>query len=326
MPNSLFQVVMLLVANCLAAATLSARTPCEQTTCEKAVRDNMDSDNTHSDSVTCNSPANDEAAEEDAAQRRRASQIVEATRSVAKGQVTVVRTSTTTNRDVLIHFHGAIETTRTALARSDFHGTLIIVNFSGLSSAYSKPFEADTNLLDTLLQLPFAGPTKEPDASGPQASRVTLSSFSAGYGAIREILKQPRNFDRISAIVTADSIYAGLEEGVDETVSTRSISKSNMQDFLRFARLAMQGEKTFVLSHSAQPTPYASTTETADYLLRSLGMDRISDAQSKSGSMQSVSQASRGRFTVLGFAGEAAEAHMQHLRNIDLFWNRCFAK
>jgi len=159
-----------------------------------------------------------------------------------------------------------------------------------------------------------------------QVPNVTLSSFSAGYGSIREILSQPRNFDRVSAIVTADSIYAGLVAGSIAGAPERIVSQVNMQDFLRFATLASRGEKKFVLSHSSQPTSYASTTETADYLLHSLSMSRTSDTDSKSGALQSVSQATRGRFTVLGFAGESAEDHLQHLRNIDLFWQRCFAE
>jgi len=296
MPSKLLPVVVLLVSSWFAFAALSVHA------------------------------VDDDAVVDSLTEARRASQVVESTRAVAKGQVTVIRTSATANREVMIHFHGAVETMRTALARSNFDGTLIIVNFSGLSSAYSKPFETDANLFDRLLQMVDTAQQNDLGQAAEQVPNVTLSSFSAGYGSIREILSQPRNFDRVSAIVTADSIYAGLVAGSIAGAPERIVSQVNMQDFLRFATLASRGEKKFVLSHSSQPTSYASTTETADYLLHSLSMSRTSDTDSKSGALQSVSQATRGRFTVLGFAGESAEDHLQHLRNIDLFWQRCFAE
>lgn len=295
--------------------------------------------------------------DESAVKTRRAAQVVESARAIANGKVTIVRTSASNSRNsnVLIHFHGAVETMRTALARTEFDCTLIIVNFSGLSSAYSKPFESDANLFDALLEMAdleiaaIAEPSAKEDRRTTQvvddpALNITLSSFSAGYGATREILKRPKDFDRVSAIVAADSIYAGLDterSGADnprsnaegDSASTkRVVSEANMRDFLRFATLASKGERTFVISHSAQPTPYASTTETADYLLGSLLVPRDGNTEPhahlapRDGSMKLVSQAVRGRFVVLGFAGEAANDHMQHLRNIDLLWNRCFAQ
>ena len=45
-----------------------------------------------------------------------------------------------------------------------------------------------------------------------------------------------------------------------------------MDGFRRFALEAAAGRKTFVLTHSAQvPEGYASTTETADFLIRAVG-------------------------------------------------------
>ncbi len=234
---------------------------------------------------------------------------------VANGTLVVVQQTngTPSSNQLLIHFHGAIETTRRALARSEFRGTLLVVNFPGLSSAYSKPFVDNTRLLEEIIR---HAKTTTDDNAETRSPRIILSSFSAGYGAIREILKSPEHIERIDAIVTADSIYAGL----DAETPARVVSTENMSDFLRFAELAVKGEKQFVMSHSAQTTPYASTTETADYLLHKLQISRVADSTTQRPLFTQMSKAQQGKFTVLGFSGETGQHHMQHLHQIDLLW------
>lgn len=235
---------------------------------------------------------------------------------VANGTLVVVQQTddASSPNQLLIHFHGALETTRKALARSEFHGTLVVVNFPGLSSAYSQPFVDQPELLEEIIGHANAATEVTTDTPNPQ---IILSSFSAGYGAIREILKSPEHFERIDAIVTADSIYAGL----DAESPARVVSRENMAEFLRFAELATKGEKQFVLSHSAQTTPYASTTETASYLLHKLQMPRAADSTNQRPLFMQTSNAQQGKFTVLGFSGETGQHHMQHLHHIDLLWS-----
>jgi hypothetical protein len=242
---------------------------------------------------------------------------------VAGGNMVVCwKTQTDTPNSVLVHFHGAPETVQHAYAASRYRGVLAIVNFSGLSSAYSSPVAEDAELFDRILARAWAESHPAPDeVTAPGWEEITLSSFSAGYGAVREILKSDADFERIDAIVAADSIYAGLES----TSPTREVSADHMRDFLRFARLAADGKKRFVRSHSAQPTPYASTTETADYLLHALGVEREPETSIERDGMRQESRASRGKFLVLGFAGTTGQDHLRHLHNIDLLWDRCFS-
>jgi hypothetical protein len=155
------------------------------------------------------------------------------------------------------------------------------------------------------------------DGGEPRWEQVTISSFSAGYGAVREILKTEANLERIDAVIAADSIYAGL----DDAAPTRAVDPRHMRDFLRFARLAADGKKRFVLSHSAQPTSYASTTETADYLLKELGLHRTTQAATPRDRLQQITAAERGGLHVLGFAGDKGPDHMRHLHEIDLLWD-----
>lgn len=227
------------------------------------------------------------------------------------------------SRHLLIHFHGADEAVKAAFARSDLNAVLAVVNFPGLSSAYAKPFEIDDHLFQQILDdARHAVHKMGSDDEVEDWSRIAVSSFSAGYGAIREILKSPKYFQRIDGIVAADSIYAGLQPNQP----VRQADERQMRNFLRFASLAAEEKKSFVISHSAQPTSYASTTETADYLLRSLRLARQPDSAIETTTMKQKSRASRGRFLVMGFEGSSGKEHMQHLHNIDLFWKQLSAE
>lgn len=216
--------------------------------------------------------------------------------------------------DVVIHFHGAVETCTANFERAGIDGVLVIVNFKGLSGAYSKPFRDSADLFDVLLEK-----TKtELGAIGEHCfRRVIVSTFSAGFGAVREILKSTKAFNRIDGIIAADSIYAGLEENAD----TRIPRREHMKDFLRFAKLASEGKKTFLITHTQLETPYASTRETADYVINELGLKRMLEPPSEEeDSLVLTSRVVRGNFTVFGYRGDTGDDHLEHLRMIGRWW------
>ena len=211
---------------------------------------------------------------------------VTAKESIGNGTVTQIQFADAIPDRVLIHFHGNASTLKNAFAGCDSNVALVVVNFPGLSSAYSKPFKETPELFQQLLDQSLSRSGNTSDAW----KRVFVSSFSAGYGAVREILATESGFDRIDGIVAADSIYAGLAEAA----VPRQVSAKHMRDFLRFASEAVARRKTFVLTHSAQKTPYASTTETADYLLKHLGIERTPDSNPLSEKLKQASRAKRG--------------------------------
>ncbi|MFM7207888.1 MAG: hypothetical protein ACKO4T_14600 [Planctomycetaceae bacterium] len=219
--------------------------------------------------------------------------------------------------DLLIHFHGAIDTIRGAMERADTTATVVVVNQPGLSAAYATPFREDPRLFDRLLAEPTKTDGVEAGGSPPRWRHVTLSCFSAGYGAVREILKTEAGFERADAIVAADSIYAGIDETAD---NKRQVDARDMAGFLAFAEAATAGRKVFVVSHSAQPTPYASTTETADYLLGRLALVRTPVEPRALEEFSEASRARRGGFEVQGFTGASGPAHLFHLRSINRWW------
>src|SRR5262249_10322895 len=155
----------------------------------------------------------------------------------------------------VLHLHGAPSVNEPALVATSWRAVLIEFNRKGLSSVYTKPF-SDPELLPSLLEKTRKAIAKEGLVTDPEIGRVTVSSFSAGFGGVREMLNVPAHFRRIDALYMADSLYCGYAGDA----SKREVDPEKMSGFLRFAQEAAAGRKTLVLTHSAQvPDGYAST-------------------------------------------------------------------
>ncbi len=146
-----------------------------------------------------------------------------------------------------------------------------------------------------------------PSAAAPK--RVALSGWSAGYGAILHIIDRAKDAARVDSVLLADGMHVGFEP-----VGFRKVSAISMAPFTLFADEAIAGRKLFAVTHSTIQTPYASTTETAEFLLDTEGLpvDRSEVAGPRPG-MTRTSRADREGFHMLGFAGEDKSAHCDHL-------------
>jgi len=219
--------------------------------------------------------------------------------------------------DLTLHLHGAPGVVETNFLAAQCPGVLVNVTLPGLSGVYADRFR-DTNTFWRILRETEAacGVTARPSA---RVQRVTVTSFSAGFGGVRELLKHPPIFDRIDALVMADSIYAGFVGDADD----RRVNPIQMEGFLEFARAAAAGRKWLLITHSQLRTPtYASTAETADYLIAQLGGRRQNTAEDWPGDLSLLSQFRRGQCEILGFAGDTGEHHLQHLRRLGGFLAR----
>ena len=73
-------------------------------------------------------------------------------------------------------------------------------------------------------------------------------------------------------------------------------------------------EKRFVVTHTQiVPGSYASTTETADYLLHQLKLERKENKRVGPMQTQQLSEARQGNFVVLGYEGDTAADHVDLL-------------
>jgi hypothetical protein len=217
-----------------------------------------------------------------------------------------------------LHLHGAAWAAERNLVRSKRPGVAVTVVLPGLSAVYTQKFR-DPAVFRRLLEEARA---KTAEATGSEDLRigsVTVTSFSAGFGGVRELLKDPETFARIDALVMADSIYAGFTGDP----ALRQVDPANMEGFLRFAREAAEGRKRMLVSHTQLHTPtYASTVETADYLVGELGGKREEVEESWPGGLQLRSRFVKGGFRLYGFAGDTGPEHMKHLHGLWVFLGR----
>jgi hypothetical protein len=215
--------------------------------------------------------------------------------------------------DLVVHFHGVAWLPHQAVSRLGSATVSAVVNLGAGSGAYHRAF-VQPGSFDSLL----AGVQREVAATtGRDAgiSRVTLVGFSAGHGAIRAILLEPRHVARVDAILLLDGMHTSYVPEGTVLAAGGALDSTNIMAFSAFARAAMRGEKRFVVTHSEIfPATFASTTETADWLLRSLGLKRTPVLRWGPRGMQQTSEVRAGGFELLGFAGNSAPDHVDHLQ------------
>lgn len=210
--------------------------------------------------------------------------------------------------DLLVHFHGNSQTVWNNAAYADLNAVIVTVNYSGLSSAYSTPF-ADTTLFQQLLDDARSTLAAQPDF-GPDTAwdQLAVSSFSAGYGAVRSILRTPTYFEAIDTLLAADSLYA-------TTAFDGTALDSQMADYKAFATRAAAGDKRFIFTHSEVPTfTYESTAETGDELLQHLNLTPQPSNAEGLGPLRFYREAEQGNFKLWGARGADGDGHLNHLR------------
>lgn len=222
--------------------------------------------------------------------------------------------------DLTIHFHGAAWFAIDEHLRRGLSEPLISVNVGEGSTVYRQAFQ-DPDAWPKLLSHVMA------ETGGKGIGRVDVTSFSAGYGAVRELLKQPDPSKLIRRIVLADSMYASFTSSTDKTPL-----KEHIDPYVEFAKAAMRGEKAFVVTCSQVPTEtYANSAACAQALVRGLNASLVpywAPGKRKSGypDYQIRSTFEKGQFFVWNYEGVDAQAHMTHPRHIADVWRAVWGK
>src|SRR5262245_28134844 len=141
--------------------------------------------------------------------------------------------------ELLLHLHGGTVAEK-SLVRSGRSAVLVSVAIPGLSSVYTERFRSPK----TFARILDESAAKLKDLKGtadPKYRQVVVSSFSAGFGGVREMLKDAATYARIDALVMADSLYAGY---VGNDATRRQVDPALMERFVKFARDAAAGKKS----------------------------------------------------------------------------------
>lgn len=215
---------------------------------------------------------------------------------------------------LLIHFHGADYIPEHAAAEAAYGVVVAIVHLGAGSGVYERAF-ADPAVFDRLLATLRARLGRE--LLGAEFSTVELSGFSAGYGAIRAILQVPRHFAIIKGVLLLDGLHTDYDPPRIVVADGGTLDAIRLAPFVQMAEAAARGEKRFLITHSEIfPGTFASTTETTDHLVRELGIQRTPVLEWGPLGMQQLSNVQRGRFRILGFAGNSAPDHVDHFHGM----------
>ncbi len=207
--------------------------------------------------------------------------------------------------DLMVHFHGHEAVRKEWVQVMD--GAMLAGIDLGLGSGpYESAFASPQAFEDLVASIERAV-AKERGRSHAHVRHLGLSAWSAGYGAIQNILAQPLG-KRADTVILLDGLHAGY---VDGHVDGRQI-----QAFVQEAKRAARSEVMFFFSHSSIIPPlYASTTETASWLIHEVGGVRRSAKRRNHEVMglELISRFDRGEFHVRGYAGNDKADHCAHI-------------
>ena len=106
----------------------------------------------------------------------------------------------------------------------------------------------------------------------------------------------------MSGVLVIDGMHADYAGG-QPNAPEPELNADNVDIWEQLGRDAKAGRKRFLVTHSEIfPGTYASTTETADYLLARLKVKCKAVLKWGPVGMQQLSEASAGKFLLLGFA------------------------
>jgi hypothetical protein len=166
--------------------------------------------------------------------------------------------------------------------------------------SYSGLF-AGTGLF-TQLQNEIASTLSQRLGRTAHVRHVALSAWSAGVEGVRSLLYQPEA-KTVEAVMLIDGLHA-----------PRGKLGTELEVFAQLAQRAARGEAWFVVTHSSIPTPqFASTTETAHFLIDALGA-RPENVQRNDGfGLELFESFDRADFHVRGYAGNDKADHCAQL-------------
>jgi hypothetical protein len=210
---------------------------------------------------------------------------------------------------VLFFFHGGTWLPEVAAAENRM--AVVTIQAGSGSGTYARLFEDPARFLALL---------KEAESkAGVSFGRVLLGGWSAGCGSIRQILRTPDSYARVDAALMIDGIHTDYLDGKPGPLESK-IGSENLEIWLQLARDAIAGRKRAIVTHSEIfPGTFASTTETAVYLLKQLGIARRPVLKWGPMGLQQLSEARAGKFLLIGYAGNSAPDHVDQLHSLPVY-------
>jgi len=208
--------------------------------------------------------------------------------------------------DVIIHFHGH-EPIRKEFVKTARGIVLVGIDLGIGSGAYQSTFSSP-HVFENLLTSIEKGVAKHAGVKNAKIRKLALSAWSAGYGAIEQILRQPSG-KKVDAVILLDSLHAGYADEQNKTLKAEQLTP-----FVDFAKRASAKQKFMFMSHSSIiPPGYASTTEVSRYMVARLGGKPKKASRQDVLGLDMIDRYDKGNFHMRGYDGDDKPDHCAHI-------------
>jgi hypothetical protein len=208
--------------------------------------------------------------------------------------------------DVMFHFHGH-EPVRKEWVEVMDGAVLVGIDLGIGSGPYASAF-ASPEAFKRLVQSVEKAMADKTGKKNAHVRHVGVSAWSAGYGAVGEIIRQDYGKKLVDTVILLDGLHSGY--------SGDSLNEAQLAPFVAFAKDATAKRRFMFVSHSSIiPPGYASTTETAKFLIDKVG-GRPRKTKPRGADPMGLdlnARYSRGSFHVRGYDGNDKMDHCAHI-------------
>jgi hypothetical protein len=210
--------------------------------------------------------------------------------------------------DVVIHFLGAAWCVEQTFYDARKNAVLLVASSKTLAEGFPAPDKFDALLAEVSRTV------------GKPIGKICLSSFSGGYTAVRDLLRQEPVVARVSDVVLLDSLYAPrVGENKDQ------LDPAAMQPFVDFASRAAEGRAMFFFTQLYPPLEQHrgnTTTLAASFVIDALKLERkpAGSGNHNSRGAKLLYRAQKNGCHILGYAGMTNQDHFEHLYGAADVW------
>lgn len=207
---------------------------------------------------------------------------------------------------LLMFFHGGSWVPEVAASQRKL--AVISIQIGAGSGIYVRAFQDPERFL-TLIH-------EAEKVLGVQFGKIMIGGWSAGCGALRAIVREEANLQRIDSVIAIDGIHTDYVEGKPGPQDSH-LTDDNLQMWLKLGHAAVSGRKQLLITNSEIfPGTYASTTETTDWLVKQLDLRWKPVLRWGPLGSQQVSEVKAGRLEMRGYAGNTAPDHVDQLHSL----------
>jgi hypothetical protein len=215
--------------------------------------------------------------------------------------------------DVVVHFHGQTAL-RATLAQVVKGVTFVGIDLGNGSGPYSEAFTSAGTwpMLRDSIEDALKAQSGRAEA---HVRHIGLMAWSAGYGAVNEILKH--HSSEIDAVVLLDGLHAAWDQRLPHSFGPNKVVAGPIAPTIEFARLALTGDKIFVFTHSeVDPMFYPSTSLTAKFIADEVGLT-MNPSPPSDEPYGLLATADVLGLHVWSYRGNDKPAHCTHLQHVD---------